>query len=848
MLRIALGNVVAHRSRFAMTALAIALSVAFLIATLGLTNGVRGTASRDVDIAHRGVDAVVVGPVVAARNGGPGELAGVARASVPADAVAAARGVPGVDVAEAVTVGFAKLVVDGRAVGTGTAVDVGRSWVADEELNPFDLVAGRAPSAADEVAIDRNLAAAGDLGVGSPAQILTATGTHDVTVTGLLTYGSSDAAPLQRTVALGPEVAGRLMGLDDVDHVLVRLDPGVTDPSPTLAALTAAVAGAEVLTGEAFVAEQQEAVGAPLEILSVFLLAFALVAAAAGGTIIFATFALTMARRRRETALLRALGAHRRQVLGSILVEAVVLGLVAGAAGAVLGVLAAGVIGPIVGLAGVTIPTSTARIGIDTIAIGVVAGLLATVASAWVPARRAARLAPIDALRESAAEPRTMPRRRLLGGAACLVVAAVGGAWALAASSAAPLALLVLLVPGLALVGPALVRGAVAVLRTAAAAIGGAEGTIATQNLRANAVRSSSTLLALALCTAMVGFFAVVASSLSESITDDLADGLLADVVITSATPDYATIEPGLVDAVRAVPGVADAASVVRADASVDGSGTLTTVAGVPADFERVFDLAVTAGSLDGLAEGGVAVFDDAGGPTPAIGTEVSIRLEHGTLTGPVVAVIGRSLGGFDPPSYLVDRSVLRSVEPGLPDMFVYAVLDDADPAAEERTARAIAELVAASPGSLFETRTSYLARADAEVASIQDLVYALLGLTVLIALLGVANATALAVSERTRELGMLRAIGTTSTGVRRIVRVEAALLAGVAAVVGVTVAVGAATVLLDVAGGARLGGVTVPWVGLAVVVVLAIVGGGLAATVPAWRASRRPVLELLSS
>ena len=848
MLKIALGNVAANRSRFAMTGLAIALSVAFLIATLGLTDGVRGTASRDVGLAHQGVDAVVVGPVVAARNGGPGELAGVARASVPADAVAATRSVPGVEAAEGVTMGFAKLVVDGRAVGTGTAVDVGRSWVTDDGLHPFDLVAGRAPAAAGEVAIDRGLAADGDLGPGSNAQVLTATGAHDVTVTGLLAYGSSDAAPLQRTVVFAPGDAGRLMGLDDLDHVLVRLALDGSDPTAALARLTAAVSGSEVLGGDAFVAEQQEAVGAPLEIISVFLLAFAVVAAAAGGTIIFATFALTMARRRRETALLRALGARRRQVLGSILVEALVIGLVASAAGALLGIAAASVIGPIVGLAGVTIPTPTARIGVGTVATGVAAGVLATVASAWVPARRAARLAPIDALRDAAAEPRTLPRGRLLGGASCLVAAMAGGAIALAGSSAAPLALLVLLVPGLALVGPAVVQGAVAVLRPAAAAVGGAEGAIATQNLRANAVRSSSTMLALVLCTAMVGFFAVVANSLSASITDDLADGMLADVVVTSATPDYATIDPDLVDAVRVVPGVVAAASVVRADASVDGSGTLTTVAGVPVGFEQVFDLAVADGSLDGLVDGGVAVVAGAADPTPAIGTEVSIRLEHGTLTGPVVAVLGRSLGGFDPPAYLVDRGVLRDVEPGLPDMFVYAVLDEGDPAAAAQASQAIAELVAASPGSLFETRSSYLARADAEVASIQDVVYALLGLTVLIALLGVANATTLAVSERTRELGMLRAIGTSSAGVRRIVRVEAAVLAAVAAVVGVVVAVGAAAVLLDVAGGDRLGSVTVPWAGLVAIVVLATVGGALAATVPAWRVARRPVLELLAT
>ena len=838
----ALRTAIAGRGRFALTGLAIMLSVAFLTATLVLSDSMRGRAADDIARAFAATDAVVQGVVLGESDGGPGELAGSVRRAMPDDVVERVAAIDGVATADAMPgvapqwIGFAKLVVDGESVGTGTASDVGRNWVEHPTLNPFGLDSGRAPSVIGEIAIDRALASAAGVELGDPVQVLTASGMHDATVVGIATFAGADTAPLQRTVLLPESALPAWLDAGAPSEVLVDVaDDRSVDA--VIGGLRATSTDIEVTSGAAYISTMQDAATSPLQFLTVFLLAFAVVAVLIGVTIIFNTFALTVARRRRESGLLRAIGASRRQVLGGVVIEATLIGVVATAAGIGAGVAGVGALRWLVGLTGVTLLTGPSVVATSSLLIAAVVGLGATVLSAWVPARRAAATAPIEALRDAAAEPRTVRRGRTVTGLVMAGSAVAGGAISVWRTSTAWLGLAALVVPALVLCGPAIVTGAARVSAAPARRLAGVRGAIAAGNLAASPRRASSTALALMLGTAMVTMFAIVASSLTDAVGSDVRDGLRADLVVTSATADFPTIDPTLAGRLASLPEVDAVGSLAIAEGIV--SGEPRAIGGIdPAVLPGLFDLDPIAGDLAGLAQGGIAVV----GTDPALlGTPVQVEFERSTVEATVVAVVARSTGGFDAPAYFVDRRVLDASVGGLLDSLVFVGVADRATGTD-----AVRALVRETPGSFLDSRAEHIASSGSEVAAFRTFIDGMLSLAGFIAVLGVANTTALAISERSGELGLLRAIGTTRRELRRIVRLEAALLSFVAAALGIVVAVGFGWALIDVAGGTDLPSVVVPWTRLGVTLVVAVAAGVLAAAWPAWRVARRPALELV--
>jgi putative ABC transport system permease protein len=838
MFRSAVRSVIASRGRFVLTGTSITLSVAFLVATLVLSDSMRGRAADDIAEALAGTDAVVQGVVLGESDGGPGELGGSVRRSLPADITERVAAVDGVTGAAPQWVGFAKLVVDGSSVGTGTASDVGRNWIVDPAVNPFRLTSGRPPTVPGEIVIDRAVAEEAGVTLGETVQVLTATGMHDATIAGIATFASADAAPLQRTVLM-PDVA--VPGWLDAaapTEVLVRITDGA-DAAEVLGRL-AASPDSEVTSGADHIASMQDAATSPLQFLTVFLLAFAVVAVLIGVTIIFNTFALTVARRRRESGLLRAIGAERRQVLGGVVVEALVIGVVATTLGLLCGVAGVGVLRWLVGLTGVTLITGPSIVSVTSMTVAACVGVGATLLSAWIPARRAAATPPIEALRDSAAEQRAVSRARTATGLGLAAVAVSGGAVAVLRTSTAWLGLVAALVPALVLCGPAIVTSAARWGAPVARRVAGVHGSIATGNLAASPRRASSTALALMLGTSMVTLFAIVASSLTGAVGADVRDGLRADLVITSATADFATIDPTLADRLASLPAV----EVVGALAIAEGieAGNPTAIGGIDAStLPSLFDLGLIAGDLDDMTSGGIAVV---GSDASLLGTTVTVEFERSTLEAPIVAVVERSTGGFDAPAYFVDRRTLDAAVDGLLDALVFVNIRGSVTADAEEAVRA---QVRATPGSFLATSAEHVANSGSEVDAFRNFIDGMLYLAGFIALLGVANTTALAINERAGEIGLLRAVGATRRELRRIVRLEAALLSFVAALVGITVAVGVGWALIDVAGGTDLPSVVVPWARLAVTLVVAVAAGVIAAAWPAHRASQVPVLEMIS-
>ncbi len=821
-----------------LTGTAITLSVAFLVATLVLSDSMRGRAAEDISEALAGTDAVVQGVSLGEPGGGPGDPARPVQRALDPDLTERVVAVDGVDGAASQWVGFAKLVVAGSSVGTGTASDVGRNWVADPALNPFRLASGRPPIEIGEIVIDRSLA--GDAGVapGDVVQVLTATGMHDATITGVATFASADAAPLQRTVLLPDGAVSAWLDTTGPTEVLVDVAEGA-DRAEVLGRLSA-LSDAQVVDGPDYIRTMQVDATSPLEFLTAFLMAFAVVAVLISVTIIFNTFTLTVARRRRESGLLRAIGAERRQVLGGVVIEAVLVGTVATLAGLVCGIAGVGALRWIVGLTGVTLLTGPALVSTTSIAIAATVGIGATILSAWIPARRAAATPPVEALRESAAEPRVVSPARTASGLVLAAAAIAGGAVAVARSSAAWIVLVAAIVPALVLCGPAIVTAAARWSAPLARRGAGVCGSIATGNLAASPRRSASTALALMLGTAMVTMFAIFASSLTSSVGTDVREGLQADLVVTSATPDFPTIDPTLAGRIAALPDVGAVAALSSAEGVVKGKAE--AIGGIdPTALPTMFDLDPIAGDLDDLGAGGVAVVGD--DPT-LLGGTLAIEFERSTLEAPIVAVVARSTGGFEAPLYFVDRATLDASVGRVLDALVFVDLRDGAAADAEEDVRA---LVRATPGSFFETRAEHIATSGSEIAAVGNFIDGMLILASFIALLGVANTTALAINERSGELGLLRAVGATRRELRRIVRLEAALLSFVAASIGIAVAVGSGWALMDVTGGSEITSVVVPWFRLAATLLVAVAAGVVAAAWPAFRVSRTPVLELVS-
>ncbi len=840
MFALALKNARANRDRFSLTAFAVIASVAFLTATFVLADSMTGTASENIAAANSTVDLVVRGDVLVTPDSGPGEPAVTLRAALPDQTAEVVASIDGVADAQAVTTAFAKLVVGGEALGAGQAADIGSNWISNPRLSPFTLVEGAEPRGTGQVAIDQAVALESDLSVGQAVQVLTSTGVNDVEISGIVSYGGAGQAPLRRSTLFDSRFASQILGHDAGSLVLIEAAPDA-DQSELVRRIGAAIEAGSVSTQDEYIATEQAAAVSPFSFLSVFLRSFAVVAVLVGSTLIYNTFSIAMARRRREMALLRAVGAERRFVLRTVMVEASLVAVASTVVGAVVGLVVVDLLEAFFSSIGLDFLEGPRVINTTSMGAAVAIGVVVTVLSAWFPARRAAGAAPIEALRDSSVEEVGRPRLRTVVGVTCVAVGVGGAVVAAIRSDIAVLGVGALVIPGLALTGPALVSRGVALVRPIARRLGGVEGLIATTNLDRNPRRASSTTLALTLGVALVAFFSMLGSSLSASLGINLDDALRADHVVTSLTPDSATIDPALTNRLGSIEGVTSTASLRQAAVGVDGEPAI--LAGVDSEeFQTAFDVGLVTGSFDAIEEGGLAVVVEDVEAGPRLGDVLTVSSTAGSFTVEVVAIIENSTGGFSAPSHFVSTATMTSIAPNLPITTVF--VNTSNPQATQQ----LRSLVAGSPGSLLADRTTYIANTGSEVAQVLSLIYAMLGLTVIIAIVGVANTTTLSISERTREFGLLRAVGATATSVRRIVRIEALLMSILGTTAGLTLAAGAAWALINADGGSEVTKTTVPWLAFAVLGIGGAFGGLAAATIPAWRASRLPTLAALTN
>jgi putative ABC transport system permease protein len=832
----------AHKLRLAATGTAVLLGVAFTAGTLVLTDTVRRTFDDLFAAVNEGTDAFVRSDAVIG-EGGFGEQ----RARVDAAVVDTVRAVEGVAAAEGNTQGFAQIVgADGEPLGGQGPPTFGFGWSDVDEFNPMVLREGRTPEADDEIVIDRGSAKRGDLSVGDATRVLTKAGVLPVRVVGVATFGTADS-PLGATIAsFTPAAAQRYVGEPGrYDFITVLAEPGTGEDE--LRARIAAVVpdGVEVLTGTQIVEEQQNDMREGLSFFTTFLLTFAGVALFVGAFIIHNTFSIVVAQRSRELALLRAVGASRRQVLLSVLGEAVTVGVVSSAAGIAAGIgVAAGLKALLAGF-GIDIPAGGIVLLPRTVVVGLVVGVGVTLVATVLPARRAARIPPVAAMRDLALD--TSGRSRVRAVAGVLVTA--GGAAVvvagLAGSDAGVVGLGAMFVfVGVAVLGPVIARPVTLVIGWPVARLRGITGRLARENAMRNPKRTAATASALMIGVGLVGFITIAATSASASIEDAVDEAFLGDFVVESRDFGGGGVSPDLAARLAEVPGVESAAGVRGAMVEVTGDTRFVTAVD-PARLQATFDVGIVEGSAAMLAEPGtIAVHEDTAADRGLrLGDPVPVRFAStGEQQLRVAAVytenqfIGSWVLGF--PTF----------EANVPDQLDFTVLVGLERGVDADEARRRVEAVVATyPGVELQDRTEFKQSQADLVNQLLNLIYALLGLAIVIALIGIANTLALSVFERTRELGLLRAVGMTRRQMRSAVRWESVMIAVLGAVLGVVIAVCFAWAIFAALSDEGLRSFRIPVGRLTVIVVLAAVAGVLAAIPPARRAAKLDILRAIT-
>ncbi len=828
MMRVALRNLAATKLRFALTALSIVLGVAFVTGSFVLADSLRASVDKIFDDAA-GANDLVVRSV----EGPTGD-----RPIFALDTVAEVQAVDGVSDAAPRLEGAGALLVDGDATGIGIS-----NWVDNEALSSFSLSEGRGPTDADEVVLTKTLAGDEGLEVGDAVALRGDGPVRDYEVVGLSTF-SSDADDLLPYAFMTLPEAQSTLDVDGVYEIGVALEAGV-DPDAATEALSAELpAGLEVVDGQAAIAADREQVQDTVNVLGNALLAFAVVAVLVGSFIVFNTFSITFAQRRRQLALLRAVGARAGQIRRMLIGEAMLVGLVASVVGVVAGLGLAVGLEELIGLFGDEIPTSETVLSMRTIIVAVVVGMGVTLAAATLPARRVSKVAPVAALRDDAGSPRRSGWRGTVVG---LVLAALG-AGALYAAGPVPGARTSLILIGagsLAIVGaaaflaPTLVPVASRVLGAPLRFLG-VPGQLGRDNTAREPRRTAATAAALMIGLAVVSVAAVFAASAKETLTNQVDSRLLGDVIISPDEDGFEGLPAGVDQRIAANPDVT-AVGVASFSQWSDGEKTRDLVSIDPVAFAEVYDAPVADGAVTDLAPGGVLLDE---GLADDLGLEVGDTLPMTTPGGQLQARVDALIDDQILGNAVIHTADLPRLDPdAVPVFMVAAGPEGTDPAVLAETLEAD---VGDFPGVLVQDRDEFVADLRAEVDQVLNLIYALLALTGLIAVIGIINTLSLSVLERTREIGLLRAVGLTGRQAKRMIRAESVLISLIGALLGLAlgtvlgVVISNETPIIEV--------VQIPWAQLGLFAAIAALAGVLAAVWPARRAAKLDVLRAVTA
>ncbi|MFI9823431.1 ABC transporter permease [Streptomyces sp. NPDC052013] len=853
MLKATLRSFLAHKGRLVLSALAVLLSVAFVAGSLIFSD----TVSRTFDRLFASTSADVT---VTPREDLESSVPTGAVQTLPASLTERLTGVEGVESAhpdvevENITV----VDSDNESVGPTTgAPTLAVDWYEDER-SVVELTSGRTPRGDGEVVLDADTADAKDVEIGDTLSVQAQPGTFRVQVVGIATFTTTN--PGAALVFLEPEVAAaKLLGSPDrATSISIDAAEGVSDAELKRGVTAALGTGPyDVKTADEQAETAAEELGGFLDVIKYVMLGFAGIAVLVGIFLIVNTFSMLIAQRTRELGLLRAIGADRRQVRRSVLTEAVLLGLVGSTLGLAAGIgLAFGLI-RLMSAFGMNLKTTEMVIGWATPVTAYVVGVGVTFVAAYLPARRAAAVSPMAALADAeiAGVGRPLRTRAVVGGVvgALGVAALVGCVVASETSSAASLLGLgvVLTLIATVIAGPLLVRPVIRVLGAAFPALFGSVGRMSQRNALRNPRRTGATAAALMVGLALVGGMSVASASMSRSFDEQIDKTLGADFVIQNA--NFMPFSQEVTERVRATEGVGLVVRQRFAPLAVrlpDGERIETTAAGYD---DRVDDVArvtyASGNTAAALADGSIAMDAGfAGDHDVRVGSTIPVEFPGGRRTELTVAALTDMEGGegfgMQGGLFLGIAAVERFV-PGGQDSALYVNAADGTSADELRGRLETA--LDPYPQVQVRDQADYKDLVHDQIAVLLYLVYALLGLAIIIAVLGVVNTLALSVVERTREIGLLRAIGLARRQLRRMIRLESVVIAVFGAVLGLALGLVWGLCVQQVLALQGMTALAIPWGTIVAVVIGSALVGIAAALLPALRASRMNVLEAIA-
>ena len=859
MFRLAVKMTLARTGRLVLTSLAVILGTAFLSGTFVFRDTINQTFDRLFADVFRDVDAYVRSTTFLELDFG-----GEQRAATPVAVLDAVRNVEGVTSATGDIQAFARVIgKDGTPLGSeGNGPPTFGGIASSDSAGLWSITSGRLPVGPNEVILDKATAENGAFVVGDSVRVVAVRGAREFTLVGIASYGDI-SSPGGATFALfdQPTASEFLLQPGFVDAILVEGDDSVGDDvlAKRIDAALPTELKLETLTGAEITAEVQGQIKDVLNIFSTFLIIFSYIALGIGSFVIYNVFSITAAQRQRENALLRAIGASRRQVSRALLIESTAMGIVGSVIGFGIGILLSQMLNALLKATGFEVPTQGLAISPNSFINTLIAGVVVTISAAWFPARRAGRVPPLAALRDTALDTAGSISRRVVIG---LVLVAAGGVGMFAAMNDAPVQVLGLGVlgvfSGILVLGPAIARPVALFIGLPVAKLRGASGVMARQNAARNPKRTSRTAAPVLLGVALVTAFTALAASIRSEIRDTFGNAFSGDIALTVDSQGFGGIPLTITDQIAEIDGVAQATgvgftSVRLIDPNEPASTTQASAAqrGVfvqtinPATIGGLFDLGVTQGDLGSLGADGIFVDAER---AESKGWDIGTRLKIIRVDGVEVnaEVRGFVSGDTSFANYVASRDMFADAPSPIFDAFVYikvapgAVFDDV----RDRVAAISSD---AGIGTL-QTKDEFIDDQAAQINQVLALIYGLLGLSIIIAIVGIVITLLLSVFERRREIGLLRAVGMTKSQVRTTVRWESVITSLLGAVSGVVL--GIVMGIVVVAALSDEGDITfrLPVNETLWIVVISFVLGVVAAVYPAWRATKVNVVEAIAA
>ena len=851
MLKVTLRGLMAHKVRLIATAVSVLLGVAFMSGTQVLTSSVSASFDKVFADVYASIDVVVRSSNEVDTPFGP-ERTRISEAVLPT-----VSGVAGVEAAEGQVVGQIRVLDKDNQplVAAQGPPNFGLNWLTSPALNGWTIVNGAPPVAANDIVLDVKSAKDGKYAVGDTVNVSVTNGVQPFKVAGIAKFGKLETWGGAQAALFSTTTIQTLVGepgMYDWISVAGQNDESQTQLSDEISKVIPA--GTEAITGAEFTEESQSAFQKIIGIFSTFLLVFALIALFVGSFIIYNTFSIIVAQRTRELALLRAVGASRGQVLRSIVLEAFFVGLTASIVGVGCGVLLAIGLNTLMQSIGFSGPDTPIVIPPVAVFVSLLVGTIITLVSALFPARRAATVPPIAAMRDVAVDRTGASKLRVAFGLILLALGAFMLWFGLNGNSDSGLQIIgggaFFVFIALAVVGPVIATPFASVLGWPLQKASRITGRLARENAMRNPRRTSTTASALMIGIGLVGFIAVTAESVKASTVDAINQSVTGQYVVTTESFGPTALPQSMSSDLDQVPGVRVAAGISATFANINDSGKII-LAVDPDAISQVIDFTDVDGSFDSLGVGEIAASEKlAEDKQLKIGDPVQLVFLQGGATTLKLTSIYTTEFPIQGPGWIISTDQFNTLVPPSQQTYsaIYIKLDDTSAAGVNAVLPGLKAVTDTVPGAKLQNLDEYKKAQTDQVNQFLQIVYVLLALALIIAIVGVVNTLLLSVYERTRELGLLRAVGMSRRQVRSTIRLESVIISLMGTLIGLVIGIVFGWALVTALADEGITSFAIPWSQLFIIVIIAIFAGVGAALYPARRAARLDVLRAISS